>query len=168
MTSSPLTRVHLNEPLESGPIATVEFISWRESSYSWRESSSLFMVLAMPEEERAQIDAVQRRLSQKYAELPHDHVAAVVQHVHAGFNQSTLRDFIPLLVERRAGEELARSTAGRQAAAGPGHAVAGSEMVDVCDRSSRNGAPRQGTRWRLVLGFSLLKVPTALFGRDRA
>ena len=68
------------------------------------------MVLGMPQEERAQIDAVQRRLAQKYAELPHDHVAAVVQHVYAGFNQSTLRDFIPLLVERRAREELARST----------------------------------------------------------
>jgi hypothetical protein len=161
-TPTPTTPSSLNRVI-------VEFISWRESSYSWRESSSLFMVLAMPEEERAQIDAVQRRLAQKYAELPHDHVAAVVQHVHAGFNQSTLRDFIPLLVERRAGEELARSTAGRQAAAGPGHAVAGSEIVDVCRRSSRNGAPRQGpARWRLVLGFSLLKIPTALFSRDRA
>ena len=38
----------------------------------------------------------------------HDHVAAVVQHVYARFNQSTLRDFIPLLVERRAREELAK------------------------------------------------------------
>jgi CRISPR/Cas system-associated exonuclease Cas4 (RecB family) len=66
----------------------------------------------MPQEERAQIDAVQRRLAQKYAELPHDHVAAVVQHVYARFNQSTVRDYVPLLVERRAREELTRSTAG--------------------------------------------------------
>lgn len=69
------------------------------------------MVTGVPQEEWAQIDAVQRRLAQKYPELPHDHVAAVVQHVYARFNQSTLRDFIPLLVERRAREELARSTA---------------------------------------------------------
>jgi len=60
------------------------------------------MVLGVPQEERAQIDALQRRLAQKYAELAHDHVAAVVQHVYAGFNQSTLRDFIPLLVESAA------------------------------------------------------------------
>jgi hypothetical protein len=161
-TPTPTTPSSLNRVI-------VEFISWRESSYSWRESSSLFMVLGMPQEERAQIDAVQRRLAQKYAELPHDHVAAVVQHVYAGFNQSTLRDFIPLLVERRAGEELARSTAGRQAAAGPGHAVVGSEIVDVCHMSSRNGARRQGpAQWRLVLGLSLSKIPTALFSSDRA
>jgi CRISPR/Cas system-associated exonuclease Cas4 (RecB family) len=69
------------------------------------------MVMAVPQEERAQIDAVQRRLAQKYAELPHDHVAAVVRHVYARFNQSTLRDFIPLLGERRAREELAKVNA---------------------------------------------------------
>lgn len=72
----------------------------------------LSMVAGVPQEERAQIDAVQRRLAQKYAELPHDHVAAVVQHVYARFNQSTVRDYVPLLVERRAREELTRSTAG--------------------------------------------------------
>jgi CRISPR/Cas system-associated exonuclease Cas4 (RecB family) len=75
------------------------------------------MVAGVPREERAQIDAVQRRLAQKYAELPHDHVAAVVQHVYARFNQSTVRDYVPLLVERRAGEELTRSTAGSAALA---------------------------------------------------
>ncbi|WP_244899092.1 three-helix bundle dimerization domain-containing protein [Mycobacterium fragae] len=64
----------------------------------------------MPQEERAQIDAVQRRLAQKYAEFPHDHVAAVVQRVYARFKRSTVREFVPSLVERRAGEELARST----------------------------------------------------------
>jgi hypothetical protein len=68
-------------------------------------------VAGVPREERVQIDAVERRLAQKYAELPHDHVAAVVQHVYAGFNESKLRDYVPLLVERRAREELARSAA---------------------------------------------------------
>jgi hypothetical protein len=49
---------------------------------------------------------VSPRLAQKYTELPHDYVAAVVQHVHARFNQSTVRDYVPLLVERRASDEL--------------------------------------------------------------
>jgi hypothetical protein len=56
------------------------------------------MVMGVPQEERAQIDAVERRLAQKYAELRPDHVAGVVQHVYARFNQSKLRDFVPLLV----------------------------------------------------------------------
>ncbi|WP_221041764.1 three-helix bundle dimerization domain-containing protein [Mycobacterium senriense] len=90
----------------------------------------------MPQEERAQIDAVERRLVQKYAELPHDHVAAVVQHVYAGFNKSKLRDYVPLLVERRAREELARSTAVAEV---PTPAVTGSETVAVRD---------QRTDWR--------------------
>lgn len=84
------------------------------------------MVTGVPQEERAQIDAVQRRLAQKYAEFPHDQVAAVVQRVYARFKRSTVREFVPLLVERRAEEELASSTGG------PGgvgfHAVAGSEI----------------------------------------
>jgi CRISPR/Cas system-associated exonuclease Cas4 (RecB family) len=85
-----------------------------------RESSSLFMVTVVPQEERAQIDAVERRLAQKYTELPYDHVAAVVQHVHARFNQSTVRDYVPLLVERRAREELSKSTAAQAVVAKAG------------------------------------------------
>ena len=86
----------------------------------------------VPQEERAQIDAVERRLAQKYAEFPHDHVAAVVQHVYAGFNQSKLRDYVPLLVERRAREVPARSAAAPVAVAeAPTPAVASSETVAV-------------------------------------
>ena len=51
--------------------------------------------------------AVKHCLAQQYAELRHDHVVAVVQHVHARFNRSTVRDYVPLLVERRATEVLA-------------------------------------------------------------
>jgi hypothetical protein len=88
------------------------------------------MVTGVPQEERAKIDAVQRRLAQKYADLPHDHVAAVIQRVYARFNQSTVRDYVPLLVERRAKEQLARSTAGREVVTEvPTPAVAGSEIV---------------------------------------
>ena len=87
------------------------------------------MVAGVPQEERAPIDAVQRRLAQKYTELPHDHVAAVVQHSYARFNQSSVRDYVPLLVERRAREELSKSMAGQATLATAGRAVAGSEIV---------------------------------------
>jgi hypothetical protein len=60
----------------------------------------------MPQEERALIHDVQRRLADKYTAFPLDHVAAVVQHAYARFQSSRVRDFIPLLVERRADEEL--------------------------------------------------------------
>jgi hypothetical protein len=60
----------------------------------------------VPQEERALIRDVERRLADKYTALPLDHVAAVVQHAYARFQSSRVRDFIPLLVERRADEEL--------------------------------------------------------------
>lgn len=106
------------------------------------------MVTGVPQEERAQIDAVQRRLAQKYAEMPHDRVVAVVQQVYARFTQSTLRDFVPLLVERRAREELARSTA-RDAVAKADRAAAGNEIADVRHMRASNAArPQAPPRWR--------------------
>jgi hypothetical protein len=60
----------------------------------------------MPQEERALISDVERRLAAKYSELPVDHVAAVVRHAYSQFATSRVRDFIPLLVQRRADEEL--------------------------------------------------------------
>jgi hypothetical protein len=60
----------------------------------------------MPQEERALISDVERRLAAKYSELPVDHVSAVVRHAYAQFTSSRVRDFIPLLVQRRAAEEL--------------------------------------------------------------
>jgi len=62
--------------------------------------------IGMPQEERAVIYEVERRLAEKYAALPADHVTAVVRHAYAQFRSSRVRDFIPLLVERRADEEL--------------------------------------------------------------
>jgi hypothetical protein len=109
----------------------------------------------VPQEERAQIDAVERRLAQKYADLPHDDVAAVIQQVYARFNQSTVRDYVPLLVERRATEQLTRSTVGREAVANADCGVARSEIVDVGHMATRNGARRQARiRWLLTLGVS--------------
>jgi hypothetical protein len=75
------------------------------------------MVLAVSQEERAQIDAVERRLAQKYADIPHVHITAVVQRAYARFSQSAVRDYVPLLVERRAREELAKPTGSRESVA---------------------------------------------------
>ena len=60
--------------------------------------------------EAASIEEVERRLVSKYAQLPQDVVAAVVRSAHAHFEQSRVRDFVPLLVERRAGHELSGRT----------------------------------------------------------
>lgn len=65
----------------------------------------------MPPVERALIDDVERRLAKEYAAFSADYVAAVVQHVYARFDTSRVRGFIPLLVERRAAEELRSSRA---------------------------------------------------------
>jgi hypothetical protein len=43
-----------------------------------------------------------------YAELPADHVSAAVYGAHARFEGCRIREFVPLLVERRARQELAR------------------------------------------------------------
>jgi hypothetical protein len=56
--------------------------------------------------ESASIDDVERRLADKYAAFSAEYVAAVVQDVYARFRWSPVRSFIPLLVERRAAEEL--------------------------------------------------------------
>ena len=94
----------------------------------------------VPQEERAQIAAAERRLAQKYADLSPYHVVGVVQHVYARFNRSTVRDYVPLLVERRAREVLARSAAACAAVAEvPTPAVAGGETVAV---------PHKRREWR--------------------
>ena len=56
--------------------------------------------------EEALIDEVQRRLARKYDQVPPDDVAAAVQRAQARFAGCPVRDFIPLLVERRAKQEL--------------------------------------------------------------
>ena len=62
--------------------------------------------IGMPQVERERINGVERRLAEKYAALPVDHVSAVVRAAYAEFQSSRVRDFIPLLVQRRADEEL--------------------------------------------------------------
>ena len=60
--------------------------------------------------EEALISEVQARLVAKFAQLSPDHVARAVAEAHARFEHSRVRDFVPLLVERRAGDDLFKQT----------------------------------------------------------
>jgi hypothetical protein len=56
--------------------------------------------------EQTVIDEVADRLTRKYPNIPPDILTAVVQGVHARFDGRPLREYVPLLVERFAGQEL--------------------------------------------------------------
>jgi hypothetical protein len=58
--------------------------------------------------EQLLIAEVERRLTDKHPHIPSDQVSVVIQTVCAQFEHSPIRDFVPLLVERRAGSELAK------------------------------------------------------------
>jgi hypothetical protein len=55
------------------------------------------------------IDQVVQRLTTRYADLSPDQVAGAVHSAHARFEQCPIREFVPLLVERRARAELSRN-----------------------------------------------------------
>jgi hypothetical protein len=57
--------------------------------------------------ERASVAEVQARLTSKYPHFSQDEIAATVARVYARFDRSRIRDYVPLLVERRARAELA-------------------------------------------------------------
>jgi hypothetical protein len=82
--------------------------------------------------EQTIIDEVSDRLTSKYPTIPPDTLTAVVQGVHARFNGRPVREYVPLLVERFAGEELRgrlRSTAR------PPIAEASSDAAHLAERS---------------------------------
>jgi len=54
---------------------------------------------------------IETRLTAKFADLPQARVTTVIDVARRQFADSTIRDFVPLLVERRAEEELARQLA---------------------------------------------------------
>lgn len=54
---------------------------------------------------------IETRLTAKFAGLPPARVTTVIDGARQQFADSTIRDFVPLLVERRAEEELARQLA---------------------------------------------------------
>ncbi|AKK29868.1 three-helix bundle dimerization domain-containing protein [Mycobacterium sp. EPa45] len=57
------------------------------------------------------IEQLVDRLAAAYAEVPRDDVAQTVAEAHKRFQDSRIREFVPLLVERRARAELSRSDA---------------------------------------------------------
>lgn len=67
-----------------------------------------FRIISMAKKsERELMDEVVKRLMGMFAELPAGLVATTVEDAYMHFNHSVIRDFLPLLVERRARQELA-------------------------------------------------------------
>jgi hypothetical protein len=60
--------------------------------------------------EAALVDEVQQRLVRKFSHVPKDQISTTVAQAHARFEDSRIRDFVPLLVERRARAALAELT----------------------------------------------------------
>ena len=54
------------------------------------------------------IHDVERRMLDDYAHLPEVHVSQAITQAHNRFADSPIRDFVPLLVERRARAQLSR------------------------------------------------------------
>lgn len=54
------------------------------------------------------IDQVVERLAAAFGDLPVEDVETVVRTTHERFRDSTVREFVPLLVERRSRAELSR------------------------------------------------------------
>jgi hypothetical protein len=69
--------------------------------------------------EEALIDEVHQRLAQKYAHVSPSEVSAAVDAALMNFERSSIRDFVPLLVERRAGAQLAKGGAAPAVASEP-------------------------------------------------
>ncbi|MCZ8378333.1 hypothetical protein O6P37_05610 [Mycobacterium sp. CPCC 205372] len=63
--------------------------------------------------ERDLIDDVEHRLVARFSDVPAGLVATTVDDAYRRFEDSVIRDFIPLLVERRVNDELARVAAGQ-------------------------------------------------------
>jgi hypothetical protein len=82
--------------------------------------------------EQTIIDEVTDRLTSKYPTIPPDTLTAVVRGVHARFNGRPVREYVPLLVERLAGEELRVRL---RSAASPPVTEASSDAAHLADRS---------------------------------
>ncbi|WP_327118031.1 hypothetical protein OHB12_09225 [Nocardia sp. NBC_01730] len=64
----------------------------------------------MQNDEATQIRYVVARLTECHSELTAETIASVVQRIHKRFMGASVREFVPLLVERRAGRELAETS----------------------------------------------------------
>lgn len=58
--------------------------------------------------EQTQVQQVRERLMRAFPDLPPERVTEVVRQAHMDFQRSTVRDFVPLLVERIAHNKLCR------------------------------------------------------------
>jgi hypothetical protein len=56
--------------------------------------------------EDVMIAEVERRLAGRYAQFPPDEISTIVQSAREKFEQSPIRDFVPLFVERNASARL--------------------------------------------------------------
>jgi hypothetical protein len=63
------------------------------------------------DEELRQVALVSDRLVARHPEAPRDAIETAVHQVYARFAASTVRDFVPLLVERYAADRLAGTVA---------------------------------------------------------
>ena len=59
--------------------------------------------------EQTMVEEVERRLANNYADVPAERISAIVRGAYAHFEQSPIRDFVPLFVVRRARAELAEA-----------------------------------------------------------
>lgn len=57
--------------------------------------------------EQAALVALEERLTSMYSDISRDRISLAVQAAHHHFEDSRIRDFVPLFVERRAREQLA-------------------------------------------------------------
>ena len=88
-------------------------VAWRELTTAddlafddtGAERRDLDALMTTAEEQRL-IEQVVARLSTKHAAFGNDYIASVVHGAHARFDGTKVRDFVPLLVERAADEEL--------------------------------------------------------------
>ncbi|MYR08162.1 hypothetical protein GTV32_18485 [Gordonia sp. SID5947] len=77
--------------------------------------------MAGDNDERRQIDEVRARLTEVHTGRSSDDVAGVVEAAYRHFDGIRVRDFVPLLVERRANQELGGSSVMADPAKAPPH-----------------------------------------------
>ena len=61
---------------------------------------------ASSRDEAGRIDDVVNRLRHRFPHLPPEHVSTVVRESHRELDEAVVRDFVPILVEKRAREIL--------------------------------------------------------------
>ncbi|KAA0101052.1 hypothetical protein CIW49_05965 [Mycolicibacterium sp. P1-18] len=59
--------------------------------------------------EQAAIEQVKNRLSSTYTDIPPERIQSAMRSAQTRFEHSKIRDFVPLLVERRVRADLANS-----------------------------------------------------------